>query len=388
MSIYLINIILFYISLVLIIYTYFGYHLILMIFNKLIKNNYPIKKSHTLEPNVTIIIAAHNEMDVIGNRIKNLLSLSYPREKIEIIIGSDGSNDKTVHEARMFEDKGVKVLDFPKNRGKALTYNDLIKLANNDIIVSTDADSKFDKNFIEHIIAPFANPNIGCVVGNLIFRFNKEKEISSSEKTFHNNWDIKLKEYESNLGILANGTGAAMAIRKNLFIPLMPVDDMDTRTVIDICLKNYKVIFSKYAIAYDIPPHTYRNILKARIRGTSKTIKSIMHGNSIRTWFKHPLIIWSILSHRILRYLTPCFLLALFFSNIYLLDGGFVYQAIFTFQVIFYIAALIGYLGKYAGKPIKYFSSASIFVVTMIGIFIGVIKVITGNIPVTHKLED
>tara|TARA_Y100000590_G_scaffold466228_1_gene640920 strand:+ start:812 stop:1894 length:1083 start_codon:yes stop_codon:yes gene_type:complete len=358
--------------------------------NKIFGKAFHIKDDNNFEPKISIIVSAYNEMDVIGNRIQNLIDLSYPKNKIEIIIGSDGSDDQTVLNAKKHQDERIKIIDFPLNRGKALTQNDLISSAKNEICILTDADSIFEKDFVKNIVEPFKNKKVGCVVGNLVYKNkNEEMTISGIEKSFYNNWDIKLREYESNLGILANGTGAAMAIRKNLFNPLQPVDDTDTRTVIDICLKKQKVIFAKKAIAFDIPPQTHKNIIQARSRSTSKTLKSIFHDIKIIDWLKNLKIFFSVFSHRILRYMTPIFLLSLFISNIFLIDENTLFLISFFIQISFYSFSIIGYFWERSGhKTIKIFSSINVFFLTMIGILSGLIKIITGNIPVTHKLDD
>ncbi len=390
MDLFLFYYIIFFLSSLMIFYTFLGYHLILFMLNKIFGKAFHIKDDNNFEPKISIIVSAYNEMDVIGNRIQNLIDLSYPKNKIEIIIGSDGSDDQTVLNAKKHQDERIKIIDFPLNRGKALTQNDLISSAKNEICILTDADSIFEKDFVKNIVEPFKNKKVGCVVGNLVYKNkNEEMTISGIEKSFYNNWDIKLREYESNLGILANGTGAAMAIRKNLFNPLQPVDDTDTRTVIDICLKKQKVIFAKKAIAFDIPPQTHKNIIQARSRSTSKTLKSIFHDIKIIDWLKNLKIFFSVFSHRILRYMTPIFLLSLFISNIFLIDENTLFLISFFIQISFYSFSIIGYFWERSGhKTIKIFSSINVFFLTMIGILSGLIKIITGNIPVTHKLDD
>ena len=149
----------FWISLISLIYVYFGY----LGFLKLISI---VKKVRTCDtavyndclPIVSVIVAAYNEEKSIGRRVKNLLEQDYPEKRIEIIVASDGSTDKTVEIAKQYE--GVKVLDFKENKGRAAVQNDAVKLAKGDILVFTDATTEFEKSFIKKMVKEFENPSI------------------------------------------------------------------------------------------------------------------------------------------------------------------------------------------------------------------------------------
>src|SRR4030067_1837449 len=140
------------------VYTYLFYPLILHFIARLIKQK---KVKVGIQPyvtTVTIIIAAYDKEKAIEKRIQNLLSLCYPRDKVEIIVASDGSTDRTVEKTRQFEEYGVKALEFFKNRGRAAVHNDSLKIAKSDIVIFTDADTTFEKDFISKVISSFSDP--------------------------------------------------------------------------------------------------------------------------------------------------------------------------------------------------------------------------------------
>jgi biofilm PGA synthesis N-glycosyltransferase PgaC len=377
----------FWISISLISYTWIGYFLLLNFIAVFTRNKVKIKNENNLYPFISVIVAAYNEEKVVEKRIRNLLNLDYPKDKIEIIIASDGSTDQTVVIAKRYEKQGVMVLDFKENRGRADVHNDSVKIANGKIVVFTDADSSFEKDFVKKIVLSFSDPEVGCVVGNLIYK-SKGSCIAERESFYYNSVESKLKDLENKIGILANGTGACMAIRKGLFKPLTPVDDVDTATVVDIVLQGYRAVFAKDAIAYDLPPNSVKSELSYRIRGTSKTIMSLLRRTGLKGWFKNPILSWSILSHRVFRYFTPYFIAVTLILNLFLLGKSILYQIFFFLQIVFYLLVTIGWIGEYAKKRIPVASTAFSFGLAMFGMMLGVAKGITGKAPASYKMPD
>ncbi len=367
-------------------YAYLGYYLTLTALALFVRKA-EISLKEAIPPIVTVVVPAYNEEGVIESRIDNLLELDYPREKLEIIVGSDGSTDGTVAKARQFVGRGIKVLAFEKNRGRADVHNDLVKVATGDVVVFTDADTSFEKNCIKEIVRPFSIAAVGCVVGRLIYQ-SRGTNISEAEALYYNRWELSLKEAESRLGLLANGTGACMAIRKQLFRPLSPVDDVDTATVIDIILQGYRAVFATHAIAYDVPPKSVAGELRYRARATSKTILSLARRMGFKVWLREPILAWSVLSHRGLRYLAPVFMISMFIANLFLLGNGAMYRTLFGAQLAFYTLVVVGWVGEFAQRRIPIASVAFGFTVAMLGIMLGVSRVITNRVPSAYMMDD
>jgi len=375
---------LFWFFVILILYIYGGYLMMLSIAVYLRRSSIKQELVCSKVPFVSVIVAAYNEEKSIGKRVENLLEQNYPKDKLEIIVASDGSTDRTVEIAKQF--LGVKVLDFKENRGRAAVHNDAVRLAKGDILVFTDATTEFEKSFIKKIVKEFENPSIGASCGRLIFR-TRETSISVSEGFY---WKIetKIRIMENKLGIFASGTGACFAIKKNLFCPLDYREDIDDSLPLHVVISGYKVIFSEGAIAYDIANTSFRSEIKARIRMTAKGLMGVIKRWGIKGWIKHPFVSWGLLSHKILRWFTPFFMLGAFLSNAFLLNEGWIYKFAFIGQIAFYMLAILGFVGEFLKKRIPVASTIFSFCVANIGMGIGVIKGLLGKAPAAYKMEE
>jgi cellulose synthase/poly-beta-1,6-N-acetylglucosamine synthase-like glycosyltransferase len=335
---------------------------------------------------VSILIPAFNEEKRIRKRLVNLLASDYPTDKIEIIVASDGSSDRTAEFARTYESEGVKVLEFGSNRGRASVQNDGVREAKDEIVIFTDAETAFEKDFIKMITRKFEDPAVGCVVGNLVYE-TRGTAVSSSEGVYFR-YEKMIRRMESDLGILATATGACMAVRRELWRDLTAIDDSDFTTPLDVILQGYRVAYAPDAVAYDAPASTVRGEIRTRIRQTSKNLIGTLKRWGWKGWVRHPLVSWGLLSHKILRWLTPFFMLAAFISNLFLLDEGPLFRAAFTAQAAFYLLALAGFLGELSKKRVPLGSPVFSFCIANIGMGLGVIKGIAGRAPAAYKTTE
>lgn len=376
---------LFYASLFSLIYIYFGYYALLRVFNYFVGSKEYRPPGNISRPLISILISAYNEEAKIKTRIHNILKSNYPCEKIEIVIASDGSTDNTVQIARQVKKSNISILDFSHNRGRAMIQNDGVQESRGDIIVFTDATTEFTPNFLDYIAMAFSVEEVGCVVGNLYYK-TRGDTISESEGAYWR-YEKKLRELENSLGILATATGACMAVKKELWRNLAPEDDCDFTTPLDVILQGKRVVFVSEAIAYDVPPSSIKREIKVRIRQTSKNLAGTLRRWGWKGWIKHPIISWALLSHKILRWLTPFFMIGSFLSNLYLLNDGIVYQITFAGQIVFYTLAILGLVGELLKRRIVFASTIFSFCVANIGMGIGVIKGLLGRAPAAFKHE-
>ncbi|MEW6001824.1 MAG: glycosyltransferase [Nitrospirota bacterium] len=337
-------------------------------------------------PFISIIVAAFNEEKVIAKRIENLINQNYPKDRMEIIIASDGSTDNMVEIAKRYTKEWIYVLDFKKNRGRAALHNDAVRTAKGEILIFTDADTEFGIDFLRNVVKYFRDIKVGCVVGNLCYK-TKGTAISQSE-SFYWKYEKKLRELESKINILATSSGACMATRKKLWKDLGPIEDCDFTSPIDVVLQNYRVMFAHDAIAYDVPPSSFKSEFKARIRMTSKNLIGTLCRWGFRGYFKHPIIGIGLFSHKILRWLTPFFMLGISIGNLFLLDKGMVYRISLIGQFSFYTIATIGFVAELFDKRIPIISTIFSFNVAMLGIGMGVIKGIMGKAPSIYRMSE
>ncbi len=337
---------LFWTSLIFISYTYIGYPVLLLIWAKIFPQQ--IHKSNPKEyPTISVLIAAKDEENNIGSRIENLLAQNYPKDKIEIIIISDGSKDRTneiVLEFTKPPQEGkplVKLVALSNNTGKPEALNQGITLANGKIIVFTDARQTFEPNAIKELIANFSDPQIGCVSGELLLMKNTASNIKEEMGLY---WKIEkmVRKQESAIGSVAGATGAIYAIRKSLYQEL-PKETLldDVLTPMNIILQGFRTIFEGKALAYDTISKNASQEWRRKVRTLAGNWQLINLKPALFSPLHNP-IWWRFLSHKFFRLLVP-FCLPLLFVSAILSEGTF-YQAFTYLQLLFYIMAASGWL--------------------------------------------
>ncbi len=364
----------FWASFFLLFYTYIGYFLILKtlvwIKSKLKKTSIDETKENKnfVFSFVSIIIAAYNEEKVIARRIENLLRQDYPRDKMEIIVASDGSTDKTVEIARQYEKYGIKVLDFKQNRGKAAVHNDAAKEAKGEILIFTDAETEFERNFVKKIVEVYSDSKFGVGAGELIFR--SPETFGETEGIY---WEIekKLRYYEYLLGILPFASGACFSIRKKLYEEIPLHSDIDNILPLRAIQKGYKVFYCKDAIAYEYTVSNPKQLFRKRYRTALRSMTDILSELSNLIKKKKWGVIFVLFSHRFLRWWGSLLVPVLFFINLKLFNYGLLYQIVFTCQILFYIFALLGFLQKISSIAYSFILANIAFIFAIFSYFKG-----------------
>ena len=330
----------FWLFLFLIIYCFFGYPLLLVIAEKIVHR--PVKKS-PIKPAVSIVISAWNEEDVIEHKIKNLLSLDYPADKIEILIGSDGSDDRTNEMVRSFQDPRVVLLEHHQRRGKMMTINELVAKAKHEIIVFNDARQEIAPDAISQLVANLSDPTIGCVSGELIFR----KQEGATAKGINLYWEYEkfMRNKEARIHSMLGATGAIYAIRRELFIPVPPAIVLDDMHIpFKIIERGYRAIFEPQAKAFDDvaddPKEEYRRKTRT-LFGNFQIFRQFAH---MFNPFTSPIAI-QLFSHKFLRVVVPFLMPALLITNVFLLENA-IFRWMMFAQLVFYAMAGVGAWGR------------------------------------------
>ncbi|MDD5687517.1 MAG: glycosyltransferase family 2 protein [Elusimicrobia bacterium] len=335
---------LFWVSIVVIFYTYAGYPLIIYLLSLVFSKSTECKQ---LYPSVSIIMAVYKEEKYIESKLRTLMELEYPDEKIEILIGSsEGSSDKTDEIISNFPDKKrtIKLVKEEKRTGKCNMLNLLVSQAKGEIIVFTDARQRLEHNALFELTKYFGDQKVGSVSGELMY----EKDgIEQPESGMGLYWKYEnfIRESESRFGSMIGAAGAFYGFRKELFTTLpadLILDDMFVP--VKVVEKGYRAIFSSKSKLYDkifINPKA-EFVRKARNLASTYQffyyfIKSFSHFNLI--------LLWQLFSHRFFRLMIPFLLILTFASNIFMLGNNF-YGIFFLMQIIFYITALFGWLFK------------------------------------------
>lgn len=377
-------IILFWTLLFLVVYCYFGYPLVIFILAKIKAT--PIQKFN-IEPTVSILIAVHNEEDVIGKKINNLLEIDYPNNKKEILIGSDASTDKTNDIINQFSSANIKLLINSNRQGKMGILNHLIPKAKNEIIIFTDARQIFEKDAIRKLVKNFADPSVGCVSGELIFH-HKEGNTAQGISLY---WKYEkfIRLQESRIHSMLGATGAIYAIRKELFIsgPITTVLD-DMFTPFKIIQQGYRAIFDDTAYAYDNVADNPKEEFRRKTRTLYGNYQIFVLCPEMFNPFQSP-IAFQLFSHKFLRVVIPFFLITLFVIN-YLLRDQVIFCDLWILQIIFYLMALIGQLTKDQKRGLlkviaKICYVPYIFCLLNLAALVGFLKFITAKQQVTWQ---
>jgi len=365
----------FWIFLFLIGYSYFLYPVILIVFDK-VKKKKEFKRSDDL-PGISIIIAAYNEEKVIGKRIENLLELDYPKDSLEIIIASDGSDDTTADIVRKYEEAGVILLDYQDRRGKVNVLNDAVDAAKNEIIAFSDANTIFEKDALKKLVRNFGDERVGCVCGLLKFVSVKGSTSGELEGAYWR-YETMLKKLEGARGSLLGANGAIFALRKNLFFKCLEDTIVEDFVVpMKILEKGYKVIYEPEAIAVEDAAKHIVQEKQRRIRIGAGDFQALaMFAGMLNP--KKGFTALSFWSHKVLRWFVWFFMAAVFISNTLLLNEPF-YVYTFIAQVTFYMCAITGQMLSWVGIPIKFFNLCYYFVSMNLALFLGFINFISGR---------
>ncbi len=322
-----------------IIYVYFGYPLLLKF--RLLGGPAPWRRGQA-KPLITVIVAAHNEECVIESKIRNLLSSDYPRERVEVLIGSDGSSDNTEDIVRKFAGHGVGLISFPQHQGKSAIQNGLVAEASGSILVFTDADCTLSEDALSCLVENFADEQVGLVSGIPRYQNVRETNVSENESIYLR-YETWLRTQESNFGLLAMASGSLFAMRRSLWKPLDPHVGDDFALPLQVALMRMRTVLDSRAIAVTrLTQNQPDSMFRLKIRIVSKDLRALLANRRILNPFRYREIAISLWSHKLLRWFVPYFLMALFTSNIFLYHLHF-YRAVFLAQLVFYGTALVGF---------------------------------------------
>jgi cellulose synthase/poly-beta-1,6-N-acetylglucosamine synthase-like glycosyltransferase len=339
--------------LIVIVYVYIGYPFIAWLTAVLrpTRRLRPTRHAQAaVEPPVTIIVVAHDEADRIEARIENLLALDYPRDRLQIIIGSDGSRDDTVHRARRFGGDAVTVVAYPTRRGKSAVLNELVPRVSSDVVMFADARQRFAQNVVRVLVSHFADPSVGAVSGELVLATDAADTSLAEGAAFYWRYEKFIRLQESRVLSTVGASGSIYAIRRELFEPVPPDMVLDDVVIpLRIVRRGYSVLYEPEAKAYDRASKTARQEYVRKVRTIAGTFQLFARERWVWNPLRNPLWFETV-SHKALRLTIPLLHTALFLANLSLIGDGRVYQILMGGQVAFYSAAIAGHLLRHARR--------------------------------------
>mgnify|MGYP003632790889 FL=1 len=351
----------FWILLGIVFYTYIGYGILLFIIIK-IRRIFGIGKKvatdYSFEPEVTLFIAAYNEKDYVEAKMKNSFELEYPKEKLNIVWVTDGSDDGTPELLSEYPNTMVHHLD--ARNGKIGAMNRGMNFVKTPVVIFSDANTMLGKESVRRIVNQFGDETVGCVSGEKRI-INKESDVASGAgEGLYWKYESTLKKWDAELYSVVGAAGELFAIRTKLY------RHVEKDTLLDDFVISLRVAQDGYTIKYD--PEAYaietasanvKEELKRKIRISAGGIQSIVRLRSLLNIFKYGTLSFQYISHRVLRWtLTPlCLILLIPVSSILAYHEGFIetklYGIMFWLQLLFYIAALTGWFLENRSTRIK-----------------------------------
>ncbi len=330
---------LFWISAAFPVYVYFGYPLLLWALRAIFRS---APRTETVEPSVSLLVAAYNEAAVIAEKIRNSLALDYPAEKLEVVVASDGSKDATAAIVCEFAEgesgERVRLLNFEENRGKMAVLNDAISELRGEIVAFSDASSKLAPDSVRKLVQSFNDPRVGAASG--VYRLLKQDQARlGSQEDFYWKYETFLKVQEAKLGAFTGAHGSLYAIRRTLYpFPSQDTINDDFTVPMRILERGFRVAYVPAAVAYE-EAHEMEGFSR-RVRITAGNIEQMREIKSL-IWPPRPFVLFCLLSHKAGRLVVPLFMLMALATNI-ALRGQFPYNWLLLGQALFYAIAATG----------------------------------------------
>lgn len=368
-------------------YAYAGYPLLIALLGRLVRRR--VAKAE-IEPTVTILITAYNEEKDIAAKIKNCLELNYPKDKLEIVVASDGSTDGTdnivKHLAEEYQREVRIVLHRVAGRkGKTGAQNSAIQVCRGDIIVFSDAACLYDPGTVRALVRNYADARVGAVSGRADYFIKEEGSVGECTGLF---WRLEnfIKSQQSRLWTLTGATGPIYSSRRDLYTPLPPRIISDLVEPLTILQRGYRVVFEPEARALEETAGRAADEFKMRIRVIVRGMNGILFVRDLLNPLRHPWVSFQLLSHKVSRWLVPINCLVALGANVPLaLSGSRFYLAALGLQVSFYALAALGYSLDRAGRKIRILSIPLYFCVVNIASLISLFKVIRNENIVTWQ---
>ncbi len=330
----------FWVSLFVLLYTYFGYPLLSSILSRTL--NRGLYKSDAT-PSVTVLIAAYNEHKHIRQTIENKLSLDYPEELLEIIVVSDGSTDGTDEIVREYEDKKVRLIRQEPRAGKTSALNLAMGETNGEIIIFSDSNSIYSPDAIRRLVSNFSDYTVGYVTGKMIYTDDAGTPVGDGCSAYMK-YENKLREIETNIGSVVGVDGGVDAVRKRLYVEMRADQLPDFILPLKVVEQGYRVVYEPDAMLNESSLTKSGEEYRMRVRVSLRAMNALRDMRHLLNPLKYGLFSWQLMSHKILRYAVFIFLLLIYAANILLLEESTFYKITFLLQNLFYIAAGVGFI--------------------------------------------
>lgn len=376
--------IVFWLSLILIFYSYIGYGILLWLVVKvkyILQRFQPSREKVIITPSVALVVAAYNEEEYIKEKIENSLSLQYPRDLLELVFITDGSTDRTNEIISQYP--SIKLLFQPERRGKSSAMNRSISHIDASIVVFCDANTLLNQDCIIEIVKHYADPRVGGVAGEKKIIQEGINGAAAAGEGLYWKYESFLKKLDSDLYSTIGAAGELFSVRKELFEPAQEGTILeDFVQSLKICTRGYVLRYEPKAYAAEAPSASIKEEMKRKIRISAGAFQAMIMLKELFNIFRYPVLSFQFISHRVLRWtLCPLALLLLFISNILLVfhGSGSFYTIILILQFLFYLLAIAGWILARREIKLKALYLPFYFLFMNLSVFLGLWRFLKNN---------
>ena len=339
---------LFWLCMAIVVYTYVGYGIVLylLVFVKRLATKAKPLADITDDrlPEVTLMVCAYNEEDIIAEKMDNTRRLDYPSDRLHLVWVTDGSNDNTNVLLSAYPE--VKVIYFPERRGKAAALKHGIKEIDTEIVMMTDANTMLNPEAVREVARLMQDPKVGCVSGEKKVMARSDSDEAAQGEGLYWKYESTLKRLDSELYSAMGAAGELCVIRRQLMTDI-PDDTLldDFIISMEIVKKGFKIAYTSNAYAMEYGSADLHEESKRKRRIAAGGLQSCWRLRSLMNPLRHPVVAFQFVSHRVLRWtITPVCLFALVPLNTLLVLSGedIVYTIILILQILFYASAAAG----------------------------------------------
>ena len=367
--------IIFWVAVVAIAYTYAGYPLLLMLMGRF-RSKPVLRREFT--PAASVIIAAYNEERDLAEKLENTLALDYPKSKLEIIVTSDCSTDRTDEIVRSFASRGVRLHRQAERLGKTAAQNAAVEKATGEILLFSDATTHYRPDVLRLMVPSFADESVGCVTGTVIYAHAADSSVSHGTRSYWN-YEFLLKKHESAITSLIGVCGCMYAVRKSAYVPLYHEACSDFLVATTMVRQGLRAVYEPEAVCVEEPNAKGSKELAVRVRIITQTLADLWRNRDVLNPFRKGFYAVQLLSHKVMRYLVPLFLIALLITSAFLAFKNLFYATVFIAQVCFYLAAAASALMVRLGINSRWLALPQYFVITNVACLIALFKLVRGE---------
>jgi len=356
-------------------YVYVGYPLLVYAVSRFFPKRI---NQAAFEPHVSVIITAYNEERDIRAKLENTLSLEYPPEKLEIIVASDCSTDRTDEIVGEFAARGIRLYRQTERKGKTSAQNIGVEQATGEIILFSDATTLYETDVLLTMLPNFADKTVGCVAGKLIYMDESGSSVGKGARSYWN-YETFLKESESRACSLIGTSGCLYAVRKSAYQPMYAEACSDFLIATLVYKQGLRTIYEPQAVCTEETNQKSQKEMQMRVRVISQTFTDLWRNREMLNPLQSGFFAVELVSHKLLRYSVPIFLiLVLLAAGIGTFYSTF-FLAVFVLQLVFYATALIAWFLEKMEIKIGILAIPLYFVLTNLAALIGFYKFLRGE---------